>query len=233
MRGRVAVALLAAACASTRPDAARRDVADLVAEAGGPSDVIEARQSEESRAQVRKRVAELLQEPLTLERALQIAVLNNRGLQATLEELGVAQADLVEAGLLDNPTIGGDLMISTRGNGLGGGLGLSQNLLGVFLIPARRRVAKARLQHAVLTVADATLALVRDVKVAYVDVQAAVAMRDVHRTLAQDGRGRRRACRAAARGGQHQRPRPGAVRGVPRPIAARARPCGPRGRGRP
>ena len=70
-------------------------------------------------------------------------------------------------GWVENPTIGGDLMISSRGYGFGGGLSLSQSLLSVFLIPAKRRVAKARLQHAIVTVGHATLELVRDVKVAY------------------------------------------------------------------
>jgi hypothetical protein len=74
-------------------------------------------------------------------------MLNNRELRATLEELGVAQADLVDAGLLANPTISGDLVNSTRGNGLGGGLALSQSLLSVFLIPAKRRIAKTRLSQ--------------------------------------------------------------------------------------
>lgn len=41
---------------------------------------------------------------LTIDIAIQIALLNNPKVQATLEELGIAQADLVEAGLLSNPS---------------------------------------------------------------------------------------------------------------------------------
>jgi len=47
----------------------------------------------------------LLREKLSAEAALQIALLNNRRLQARFEELGIAQADLVEAGLLENPVL--------------------------------------------------------------------------------------------------------------------------------
>ncbi|MCA9720067.1 MAG: hypothetical protein KC468_35710 [Myxococcales bacterium] len=43
-----------------------------------------------------------------------------------MEELGVAQSELVQAGLLANPTIGGDLLLSTRGNGLGGGVAVAE-----------------------------------------------------------------------------------------------------------
>ncbi len=173
------------ACASTKPTAARNEVAEVVEARGGPADVIFEQQDDDGEAAVRDRVRELLAEPLTEERALQIAVLNNRELRATFESLGVAQADLVDAGLLKNPVIGGDLIISTRGNGLGGGLSLSQSLLSAFLIPAKRRLAKAQLQQAVLSVTDATLALIRDVRVAHAEVRASTAMLALHQTLLQ------------------------------------------------
>ena len=60
-------------CAPTKPTAARREVGDLLAAGGGPADAIPADQDEESRGRVQERVAALLQEPLTLDRALQIA----------------------------------------------------------------------------------------------------------------------------------------------------------------
>ncbi len=55
--------------------------------------------AEEIQATVRK----LLAGPLTVDDAVQIALLNNRGLQATYAELGIAEADLVQAGRLKNP----------------------------------------------------------------------------------------------------------------------------------
>jgi len=183
--GALAGVLALSGCVTTSPAGPRGELGELVEQRAGAEDAIPPEQDAESRAQVRERVAQLLSEPLTPERAVQVALLNNRMLQATIEELGVAQAELVQAGLLENPMIGGDLMISTRGNGFGGGLSLSQSLLSVFLIPAKRRVAKARLKQAIVTVGHATLELVRDVKVAYVDVQAAMAMRDVHLRIVQ------------------------------------------------
>ncbi len=176
---------LLAGCAGVEPTQARRDVDGLLDERQGLAELIPEAQDEESRARVRQRVAELVAEPITLERALQIALLNNRELRAVLEDLGVAQADLVEAGLLENPMIAGDLVSSTAGNGLGGGLSLSQSLLSAFLIPAKRRIAKARLAYAVVMVGQHSLGLVRDVKVAYLDVQAALAGLQLQRTLAQ------------------------------------------------
>jgi hypothetical protein len=52
-------------------------------------------------------VQKLLQGGLTREHAVEIARLNNPHLQETYDELDVSQADLVQAGLLSNPSLGG------------------------------------------------------------------------------------------------------------------------------
>ncbi|MBK6918739.1 MAG: TolC family protein [Deltaproteobacteria bacterium] len=173
------------ACASTKPERVRREVGDLVAARTGIDEGITPKQDAEARASVQRRIDEILREPLTVDGALRVALLGNASLQASLEQLGVAQAELVEAGLLENPMLSADLVNSTRGNGLGGGLALSTSLLSAFLIPAKRRLAKAKLRHAVMTVGQGTLALVRDVRVAFADVQAAEASATLHRELVQ------------------------------------------------
>ena len=50
-----------------------------------------------------QRVAELLAKPLSVDDVVQIALLNNQGLQAAFYELGISEADLVQAGRLPNP----------------------------------------------------------------------------------------------------------------------------------
>ena len=55
------------------------------------------------REAIDKRVAELLGKPLSVEDAVQVAILNNKGLQASFFELGIAESDLVQAGRLPNP----------------------------------------------------------------------------------------------------------------------------------
>jgi len=54
---------------------------------------------------VEQTVRSLLAKDLTVDAAVQIALFNNRSLQATFEEIGILQADLVQAGLLKNPQI--------------------------------------------------------------------------------------------------------------------------------
>ena len=60
------------------------------------------------------RVDELLQKELDVESAVQVALFNNKGLQASLYELGISEADLVQAGRLPNPKFS---MLYARNNG--------------------------------------------------------------------------------------------------------------------
>jgi len=59
--------------------------------------------SDAERQTVATRVSELLAQPLSVDAAVQIALINNKGLQAGYYELGLSEADLVQAGRLPNP----------------------------------------------------------------------------------------------------------------------------------
>ena len=60
------------------------------------------------------RVSELLKTPMDADCAVQIALLNNKGLQASFYELGISEADVVQAGRLPNPKF---TMLYARNNG--------------------------------------------------------------------------------------------------------------------
>jgi outer membrane protein TolC len=62
----------------------------------------------------RDNVKTLLEKPLTIENAVQVALLNNAQLQADFYELQLAEADVVQAGRLPNPTFS---MLYARHNG--------------------------------------------------------------------------------------------------------------------
>ena len=97
-------ALAATGCASVSPKASFDDVSALVAERGGAR--IHWDQGTPADEQVRARVHDLVTGTLTPDGAVEVALLRNQGLVATYEELGIAQADLVQAGLLRNPSFG-------------------------------------------------------------------------------------------------------------------------------
>ncbi len=87
--------LVLGGCASFSPDAGFSDVQKMTSPRLG-QDVSWDRGA--GTAEPNAAVAKLLQSPLTPEVALQIALLNNRRLQADYESLGIAEADLVQAG---------------------------------------------------------------------------------------------------------------------------------------
>jgi cobalt-zinc-cadmium efflux system outer membrane protein len=60
-------------------------------------------QDQAAHEQAMQDVRLLLRKPLTVDAAVQIALLNNRSLQATFEEIGLSAADLLEAGTIPNP----------------------------------------------------------------------------------------------------------------------------------
>ncbi|NHC08289.1 TolC family protein [Azonexus fungiphilus] len=59
--------------------------------------------SDAEKSALKVRVGELLAKPLTIDDAIQVALYNNRGLQAAFFDLGISEAELVQAGRLPNP----------------------------------------------------------------------------------------------------------------------------------
>ncbi len=79
------------------------------------------------------RVAEILARPLSADDAVEIALLNNQGLQASFFDLSIAEADRVQAGRLPNPSISFSRL--TRGDELEIERGLHFNLARLLTIP--------------------------------------------------------------------------------------------------
>ena len=87
--------LALSACASLSPDAG---VAPLEQAARQQLKAeLQAARTTQDQDRIAARVAELLRLPLSADAAVQIALLNNRGLQASLQSLGIAEAELVQA----------------------------------------------------------------------------------------------------------------------------------------
>lgn len=108
--------------------------------------------------QAGEKLGSLLKGKLTADEAVQIALLNNRNLQALYSELGIAQADLVQAGLLSNPIFNASVMFPASGGGRPDlELGAALNFLNIFYIPLRKRVAGARLEEVKTQVAGSVL----------------------------------------------------------------------------
>jgi cobalt-zinc-cadmium efflux system outer membrane protein len=123
-------------------------------------------------AQVAEEVRALLENALSADETVQVALLNNRELQALYAELGVAQADLVQAGLLSNPVFDGSVLFQVAGGPAKLDLSVAMSFLDVFYRPLRTRVAAARFEEAKLQVTGAVLDFAAAVRAAFYRHQA-------------------------------------------------------------
>ncbi len=128
-------------------------------------------------------VAELLAGGLDADEAVQIALLNNRELQATYADLGVAQADLVQASLLHNPVLGVEA-------GFGGGavdllFSLAVDVVDLFYVPLRKRAASADYEEAQLLAAGRVLDVAWTTGTTFYAHQADEQMLEMRRQIAE------------------------------------------------
>jgi outer membrane protein, heavy metal efflux system len=117
-------------------------------------------------------VAKLLRQPLTVASAVQIALISNRGLQATFGEIGIAQSDVIEAVTVPNPSVDFDVqfpVVAAQMNRYG--WLVAQEFVQILMIPLKKKIAGERLEAAELRVAAETLRLVAEVKAAYFTYQ--------------------------------------------------------------
>ncbi|MGB9151124.1 MAG: TolC family protein, partial [Burkholderiales bacterium] len=117
------------------------------------------------RSLIQRRVAELLKTPLSADDAVQVALLNNRGLQASFADLGIAEADFVQAGRLPNP--GFSFGRLTRGSEVEIERGLHVNLISLLMMPFKSEMEQRRFHAVQNEVAIGALKLATQTRKAY------------------------------------------------------------------
>jgi len=171
----LALALVLSGCATEGPDKSFQQVQSLTQERVGAK-VYWNRNSEQD-AQARTATDRALSQPLTSEGAVTLALLNNHHLQATFEDLGISQADFVQAGLLDNPIFNLSIRFpNERPAKTYLDIAAAENFLNIFLIPARNKIAAAKREEAIARVTHEVLSLAGDTRVAFYNAQAAQQM---------------------------------------------------------
>ena len=152
-----------AGCASFSADRGMNVVATVAGETIN-KDVVFIRTTDDAEW-ARGTVQNLLRRALTVDTAVQIALLNNRGLQAAYNELALAEADRVEQSLPPNPTFS---ISRIAGNGA---VEIERQVVGDILalatLPFRSEIARQRFQKAQLRAAEETLRLAAEVRRAY------------------------------------------------------------------
>lgn len=158
-----AFVLLVAGCATLSPDGGTSAVRDLVAaRMGGRYALPDTGTNPSSLSQP---VRDLLATPLAPDAAVQVALYNNPGLKASLDELGIAEADLVQTGRLANPRFtfsdrrGGDMTTIDRT--------VLFNVMSLLTMQFAKRVATRQFEAAQLVAAAEVLRLIGDTRRTY------------------------------------------------------------------
>jgi cobalt-zinc-cadmium efflux system outer membrane protein len=149
------------ASAAQRTDLARiRSLTDMpVPNEFGPVD-----------AEIEPAVEDLLDKPLDLETAVQVAILNNRPLRATLRELGIERGMLIDARAMPNPEVEVEL-VPERNTEIE--FRVEYQISELILAPLRAKVARFELDHARYQAAAEVVILGYQVRAAYHKMQAA------------------------------------------------------------
>lgn len=155
--------LLLTGCAAFSPDGGMQPVTKF-ANTVINKEVAAFRNEQDGRV-ARNTVERLLRRPLTADAAVQVALLNNRGLQAAYNELGIAEAAMVGASLPPNPTISllrisGSAEIEIERK-------IITNILALATLPMRAELAADRFRQAQLRAIGETMRTASEARRAY------------------------------------------------------------------
>ena len=170
--------VLVSGCASLSPDAGFSDATRAVEQRAGASTQWRGSQPASDTLQVR--VRELLAQPLDAHAAVQVALLNNPGLQATFAEVGIAETDLVQASRWRGPTFSFARM--RRGGETELERSVFLDVLGLLTLPLSVAGEEARFAAAKQRAAGAALRVALDTRKAWFG---AVAARETSRYMDQ------------------------------------------------
>ncbi len=159
----IAVGALASGCATFSKDGGMGAVAK-VARADLHANVIAVR-TDADEAEAKRQVKRLLARPLTASSAVAIALLNNKGLQASYNELGIAEARRIRDSLppapsIDITAIGGAAEFEIERK-------LTADILALATLPIRSEIATERFRQAQLRAALETLRVAAEARRSY------------------------------------------------------------------
>lgn len=174
----IAAAAMLAGCAAFSPDGGMDAVQGIVGSALN-KDVVALRTPEDAEI-ARASVVSLLKRPVSADAAVQIALLNNRGLQTAYYELAATEARRVGESLPPNPRI--SLLRISGPTEIEIEKEIVANILALATLPTRSEIALTRFRQAQLRAAEETLRIAAQARRAY---YRAVAARELVGFLAQ------------------------------------------------
>jgi cobalt-zinc-cadmium efflux system outer membrane protein len=122
---------------------------------------------------IQQKIQNALQNNLTVDTAVEIALINNPSLQADFEELEIVKADLVQFGLLKNPSFEGSFRKPSHDGETNTEFEVTQDILSLLTLPLRKGLVNTQLEQAKYAVGEAVMHLDSEVRNAYYSLQAA------------------------------------------------------------
>jgi cobalt-zinc-cadmium efflux system outer membrane protein len=124
--------------------------------------------SKEEHTAILTEVEELLADGLSRQEAVRVALLNNRLLQSSFEELGISKSDLVQAGLFSNPSLSAVFrFLISRGSGTNIDADLFFPIADLWQIPFRKKAAAAQMEATIMRVGQTVIETAAEAKHAY------------------------------------------------------------------
>ena len=165
----IASAVLLTACKSFSPNGGMSTVAEVAG--GGLNKSVVRISSPETAALAQGEVSRLLRPPLSADAAVQIALLNNRELQAAYNRLGIAEAVMVQMSRPPLPSFSYDWVKTSIELDIERQIVAS--VLSLATWPSRSKIAAVRFEQAELVAAEETLRLAAETRRAYIRAVAA------------------------------------------------------------
>ena len=160
---------LLAGCANFSNDGGFSQVEKMTMEKSGVD--IQWARSSQDQDRIDSRIDQLLSTPLAVEDAVQIALLNNKELQAEFYELGISEADLVQAGRLPNPRF--SMLFGRNSSDYKIEQSFTFNIFSLLTMPRAVEIEKRRFEETQKKISVKVLRLASETRKAYITALAA------------------------------------------------------------
>lgn len=154
----LAVTVLLAGCAATPPVQDIPQINKMLADRGSPT----IRPDDAGRDALL--ISGWLAEPMTAQRAVQVALLRSPRLQQEYARLGLARADVMEAVQIANPRLSLSTLALGGGSGSQFSIGIAMPLVDLLVLPTRAKLARSAFERVKLDMAATVLSVSLDVE---------------------------------------------------------------------
>lgn len=155
-------ALVAASCARVNPKADYQRAAEMIAQRTGTTETF----LPDAPDPAEEKVTQLLRGKLTVQTAVQIALVTNPDFQALFDQIGASRADVVQSGLMANPTMSLTMIWPEGGGRPKIVYNFLQDIVDLWQIPVKKKIAQDQLEQVVHSVVHKGIDIATETRIA-------------------------------------------------------------------